>query len=455
MIRILHHHLRRGGVTRVMVLTACILRDAGEEVELLAGEPPPEPLPEGIGFRLIPGMGYHDAAHPTDAESLFETLSGLYEDGDVWHIHNHSLGKNPAVTDAWIRLAEHGQRVVFQPHDFAEDGRPGNLTLLRDTFPGFPDRLYPYGEHVRYAVLQTRDRQVLVQAGIPKEHVHLLPNPVAEEAFAPPQDPPNRILYLTRAIRRTNMGEFLYWARQLGDTLEFATSLLPENPVELKLFETWQAFAAEKAISVSWGIGASGRSFQEVVEWGDVCITTSVGEGFGLSFLEPYAMARSVTGRNLPEITAGFQEDGVDLSQLYETLPVPVDAVDASFWERAGKVLTGWRVAMGSHEIITREQMEQAWVVEGQIDFGRLDEPAQQAVISSGTSSTRTLSFSGPDARKRNALAIREAYSPAQYLKRLNRLYEAMGTPEALSFVEGDRVRDVFLNLEAIFLLRT
>ncbi len=157
MIRLLHHHLRRGGVTRVMVKTAELLRDAGEEVCIVTGENPPEALPEGIGLQVIPGMGYLDEAHPTDADDLFATLSGLYDDGDLWHIHNHSLGKNPAVTDVWVRLVEAGQRVVFQPHDFAEDGRPANLTRLRDRFPGFPDRLYPIGHHLRYADSGPRD----------------------------------------------------------------------------------------------------------------------------------------------------------------------------------------------------------------------------------------------------------------------------------------------------------
>lgn len=455
MIRLLHHHLRRGGVTRVMVKTAELLRDAGEEVCILTGEPPPEPLPEGIGFQVIPGMGYPDEAHQTDADDLFATLSALYDDGDLWHIHNHSLGKNPAVTDVWVRLVEAGQRVVFQPHDFAEDGRPGNLTRLRNRFPGFPDRLYPVGDHLRYAVLQERDRGVLTRAGIPSGHIHLLPNPVATETFAAPCDPPRRILYLTRAIRRKNIGEFLYWAQQLGRDLEFATSLLPENPAEKVIFDQWQAFAEEQNIPVTWGIGASGTSFREVVEWSDACITTSVGEGFGMSYLEPYAMGRNVAGRDLPGITAGFKHDGVDLAHLYPALPVPADAVDADFWRRAEHAIHSWRTHMGEGRPVDMKNLQQQWIHDGRIDFGRLDEAAQQHVLRTGVAADTELVFGDARTQIHNRDAIRNVYAPDSYLNRLRALYRDVGAPGRLAYANGFRVRDSFLDITGILLLRT
>ena len=455
MIRLVHHHLRRGGVTRVMVKTAEILRDAGKEVAILTGEAPPDPLPEGIGFQLVPGMGYHDPDNPTDADALTRSLAALYEEGDLWHIHNHSLGKNPAVSDAWIGLAEQGQRVVFQPHDFAEDGRPHNLDLLRRTLPGFPDRLYPVGSHLQYAVLQERDRRVLAGAGIPDQHIHLLPNPVSQESFDAPDIPPKRILYLTRGIRRKNIGEFLYWAQQLGGDLEFATSLLPQNPLERTLFETWRAFAEQQNIPVTWGIGAEGRSFREVVEWGDACITTSVGEGFGMSFLEPPAMGRSVVGRDLPDITAGFKQDGVDLVHLYSQLPIPADAVDAGFWTRAEFVVHSWQNSMGSDQPLSQAELQNAWVTDGYIDFGRLDEPAQQHVLSSGATSEKRLSFPEKGQIQANAQQIETAYACDQYLKRLQTLYASLNPSGSLHYASGNQVRDAFLHLSAVFLLKT
>ncbi len=56
----------------------------------------------------------------------------------------------------------------------------------------------------------------------------------------------------------------------------------------------------------------------------DALITTSVAEGFGLAFLEPWLASKPLVGRNLPEITADFAEHGLDLSALYNCLPVPL-----------------------------------------------------------------------------------------------------------------------------------
>ncbi|MDA3873660.1 MAG: hypothetical protein PF795_06840, partial [Kiritimatiellae bacterium] len=145
MIRILHHHLRRGGVTRVMLTAAELLRDAGEEVSICVGEEPGDPLPEGINCEVVPGLGYASSNAPTDRRELLADLSGRYREGDIWHVHNHSLGKNPVVADVVCSLAEGGHRMVLQPHDFAEDGRPDNRAGLRNSLPGFPDRLYPVG----------------------------------------------------------------------------------------------------------------------------------------------------------------------------------------------------------------------------------------------------------------------------------------------------------------------
>ena len=35
-------------------------------------------------------------------------------------------------------------------------------------------------------------------------------------------------------------------------------------------------------------------------------VTTSVAEGFGLAFLEPWLFGKGLLGRNLPEITVDF-----------------------------------------------------------------------------------------------------------------------------------------------------
>ena len=442
-------------MTRVLFSAAEILRDAGERVCLLSGESPPDPLPGDISCRVIPGLGYAETA--SESEELLNTLDGLYQEGDIWHVHNHSLGKNPVVSDVFLTLAERGQLLVLQPHDFAEDGRPQNLDRLRREFPGYPDRLYPVAPHVQYAVLQQRDKDLLKQAGIPHESIHLLPNPIPMgESYASAAYPPRRVLYLTRAIRRKNIGEFLYWASCFQGEVEFATSLIPENPVELKRFQEWQAFAEQAGIRVQWGIGEQ-QSFQEVVEWSDACITTSVGEGFGMSFLEPFAMGRPVLGRNLPEITAGFIADGIDLSALYSEVPVAVDMLDENFWSRAQAQVQKWRKSMGSDELVSIADLKTAWEKDGDIDFGRLDETAQRAVLQKGKCkrSRERLQLTTPQPLRANVDRMKNAYGVAPYLQRLQKLYAALSDSSPLSFADGNRIRDAFLDIKHVRLLRT
>ncbi len=51
-------------------------------------------------------------------------------------------------------------------------------------------------------------------------------------------------------------------------------------------------------------------------------VTTSVAEGFGLAFLEPWLANRPLFGRKLPEVTEGNKKAGVNLASLYTRLDV-------------------------------------------------------------------------------------------------------------------------------------
>ena len=54
----------------------------------------------------------------------------------------------------------------------------------------------------------------------------------------------------------------------------------------------------------------------------DLVITTSVLEGFGFAYLEPWVLDRVVVGRSIPFITPDFQAQGMKLGHLYNVLIV-------------------------------------------------------------------------------------------------------------------------------------
>jgi hypothetical protein len=59
-----------------------------------------------------------------------------------------------------------------------------------------------------------------------------------------------------------------------------------------------------------------------MVRLADLVITTSVLEGFGFAYIEPWILDRAVIGRSIPFITPDFQMQGMKLGHLYTVLLV-------------------------------------------------------------------------------------------------------------------------------------
>ena len=387
-IAIVHYHRRPGGVASVIDATLQALGDRVQAVVLVGGpagsrSPPP--------YRLTPGLDYTDGLPRVGAAHLADVLeqaatAALRGRPDLWHIHNHALGKHPAATAAFAELGRRGHRLLLHVHDFAEDGRPADYGRLRTALESDLARLlYPAGSHIHYATLNRRDHALLSRAGVPEERLHLLPNPVrpleGEPAPAPADGP---ILYPTRAIRRKNIGEALLWSALAPPGQRFALTLAPTAPRDTAPYERWRAFAAHHELPVQFAVGAApDADYPALVRSASAFLTTSVAEGFGLAFLEPWLGLRPLAGRNLPELTADFAREGLRLGHLYEALLVPADWIDAAtlrarveaalaeLHRQAGRPLppdaaARARAAMGT---------------DTHLDFGRLDEALQETVI--------------------------------------------------------------------------
>ena len=54
----------------------------------------------------------------------------------------------------------------------------------------------------------------------------------------------------------------------------------------------------------------------------DLCLTTSIREGFGMVFLEPWLLGTPVMGRNIDYVTSDLIESGVRFPLLYEEIMV-------------------------------------------------------------------------------------------------------------------------------------
>ncbi len=482
-IAIIHFHLQTGGVTKVIQHAAAALIDNGHQVLVIAGEPPQRPLPPGTVFAHVPALAYEERRPPVGPRPLAAQLEQTARDHlgrppDLWHVHNHSLGKNLAVPDALLALAGKGEYLLLQPHDFCEDGRPALYARLLEQVGGgdaasLSARLYPQAPQVHYAVLNDRDRGFLAAAGVPGDRLHLLPNAVSvSRRSATPSHPfgDRRLwLYPTRAIRRKNLGELMLWS-VLGDERDlFATTQAPQNPSEQPRYRRWVALAQELGLPVEFELGDRVEHFEGLLASAHALMTTSVAEGFGLAFLEPWLVDRPLAGRNLPEITRDFTAAGIDLGGLYERLEVRLDWLDADRLRTAmGHALDTVMTAYGRRG--ASEHMERLWTRitrDGCVDFGRLDETAQEQVIRhlgdhpherSGLMPTRLSAGGGPNQVAHNRAVTERDYSIAGYGRRLEVIYDSLlASPVSkdLDAADASVLLDRFLAPERLYLLRS
>jgi glycosyltransferase involved in cell wall biosynthesis len=480
-LAIVHYHLRKGGVTRVIATALEALGASVDKAVVLSSTPSEEALPCPVA--VIPELAYTGDASPGAVETLHRKLveearCHLGGNPDIWHIHNHSLGKNVNFPETVRRLIDDGARVLLQIHDFSEDGRPANYRAQRkpydeEVFNGYSAALYPVAPQIGYAVLNGRDRDVLKSGGIPEDRVFWLPNAVSVPDLPQPEDgkPGSRkeplMLYPTRGIRRKNLGELLLLARAYPE-FHYATTLSPRNPEWQAIHNAWTDLAGELDLPVSFALGEqSGESFEKLVREASAMVTTSVGEGFGLAFLEPWLFGKPVFGRDLPEITRDFKDNGIALPDLYPEWPVScglldADAQAARFLETAEKLYTAYG------KLPDETAIRSAWVDltrDGNVDFGMLDETAQAEVLrATKTDSARSvitppveLDHIDRSVGEANRRLIADLYGISRYGDSLRKIYQTLleAAPATPKPANAAGVLDAFLDPRRIRLLRT
>ncbi len=398
-VALVHYHLRPGGVSRVLENTIAALHSGTRfRAAVLCGESPVD----APWIRRVPGLGYLDQPGAFQPGLLARHLVRAAEEvlggtPSLWHVHNPNLGKNVLLPRTLELLAQSGQRLLLQMHDFAEDGRPRNYALLRNRGPRFPQGL---GLH--YAAVNRRDVAVLQQAGIPAHRVHYLPNPVHLPFRLPASNDARRSrsgkrlwFYPTRGIRRKNLGETVLLGLLGGAQLEIATSRGPHNP--LPKDGAWgraaRSWAPNVRFAVAGRLPAPGRfphenhadpcAFEAWLSAAAAILTTSVAEGFGLAFLESSLLGLPLVGRNLSAVTSDFTGFGIRRPPLYERLDVPLSWIGEGTLRRRIAAL----IRHTFQDYATEpppgafEETWDAMIPHGSVDFGNLPEDLQESII--------------------------------------------------------------------------
>lgn len=419
---ILHYHLNRGGVTRVIEnhLRALATLDPARRPKraLIAyggraadwDRTLDQQLPFPVQLVEIPELDY-DELHSTSGRELLAAIRKSLvsfeckSDSTILHAHNHSLGKNAALPHGVAALARDGWRFLLQVHDFAEDLRPdnyGHLMHVAGSRAELHATLYPQAPQIHYATLNPRDHQLFLDAGLPESRLHRVPNPVVGLAASSQSNheqvqtaareklrslhavavDQTYVLYPVRGIRRKNLGEFLLWA-SLFDSITFATTLPPINPRELRSYESWKQLARELSLPVIFEAGEK-LSLDDNYAAADAIMTTSVAEGFGLVFLEASLMRRPLFGRDLPGVTADFRAVGLQFPGLASSMRIPADWIDLNaarqtLLEYTRKLRNDYGFAV-SEEDHLGTSVEELFAGEF-VDFGRLSSAQQAAVL--------------------------------------------------------------------------
>ena len=330
-IAFMHFHLKTGGVTTVIRQQVEALKGICETAAL-SGLTSDVPFPCDV--LPIPGIAYDTQTgrrwRPEETAGAIIAAIGRHWDGgcDILHVHNPTLAKNRHYLTILKILKDRGMRLFLQIHDFAEDGRP--RVYFKDD----------YLSDCHYGVINSRDYDILIRSGLKPEGLHLVSNMITP---LPAAGIGNRheagpVLYPVRAIRRKNIGEAILLASFFPYNRPLMITLPPNSAADFPAYESWKRFVARFGLNVEFESGLK-SDFVSLVHAADSLLTTSISEGFGFSFMEPWTAGKFLWGRDLPEITYDFKKSDIRLDHLYTRIRIPLQWVGAedffACWQRA------------------------------------------------------------------------------------------------------------------------
>ncbi len=394
-VAIIHYHLDSSGVARVIERASRELTQRGIAHVILVGKCPHE-LDDTLPIRVVDGLAYSNAPlDKTDAEKILQALRATATDAlgvppNVWHFHNHSLGKNRAVPLIVSMLASQRERLLLQIHDLAEDGRPENRANIADC-----PNLYPLAPQIHYAFINSRDRNHFIKAGLSTTNAHLLPNPVFDADTIPriTSETPNTaplLLCPARGIRRKNIGELILLTQLAPKGTRAAITLAPENPQSLAIYGRWENFCSANHLPIEFAVvdriaptTSSDASFESWVSHATHFITCSISEGFGLVFLESLAYGKPLIGRKLPYISNDLAEHGVEHTKLYEKILIPAEWISCESLKRhlESSITRLWQAWNCEPDVDAIKSAITSIEHDGYLDFGNLPEVLQEGVI--------------------------------------------------------------------------
>jgi hypothetical protein len=359
---IFHYHLRKGGVTDVVILSIQAIAKflpLIKKVKVLIGNSTNLEIVKDklksidnkdleIKFIIIPELDYlENISMPLNAMDLYSQLQKDYGGkSKLWWIHNYHLGKNPIFTKSLLIAAQKNQPLLLQIHDFPECARYENLEILKKYIVS---DLYPQGKNVRYALINQRDVNLLSEGGIPSEELFLLDNPVPlqpitqvnsqsvkDELFRlwgkdfPAYDPQGAlILYPVRSIRRKNVLEAGLLVKLLPQKANLIITLPGVSKSETDYSEMVDQAFMQGLIPGMSSIGIREENdlvnYQNLWAASDMIISSSIQEGFGYLYVNSLHWRKPLLARYLDIMGGVSKLFHRDESIFYNKIKIPLN----------------------------------------------------------------------------------------------------------------------------------
>lgn len=460
-IAFIHYHLKTGGVTTVLKRQIMAIRGACDAL-VMTGDRAAVELPCKVVE--IPELGYDHpgiSKPPPDriVEQVIRVLRERWPGGcDVLHVHNPTLAKNRKFLPIIKKLQQAGVNLFLQIHDFAEDGRPD--AYVEDEYPA----------DCHYGVINLRDRDILLKAGLSGAGLHHIPNAVEGLSVKRGRCAKPQILYPVRAIRRKNLGEAILLSMFFKDGRRLAVTQPPNSPADVTAYRDWVDWVRKHRLRVDFEVGMH-TDFPILVGSSESIVTTSISEGFGLTYLEPWTAGKPLWGRRLADICSDFETNGIHLKPFYDRLDVPLAWIDAEGFSRKWHAAVVDAAGRYGHPVAadaaTRAFARMTHAEK--VDFGLLSEKFQRQVLARlmtdpsakaelGSLNPRLAHPGGAAGSsaiiESNRQAVLRHYGTEQYSERLLEIYGRIVDHPVGHRIDKAALRDAFFNLDRFSLLQ-
>jgi len=335
-ILFLHYFFKEDGITRSVLNNVSGLKELSENINfILAGDNFVSSIPSDIEKRYI----------DWGAQDLVSQIQEVSKDADIIIIENPTIGMFPKATLAFKEFSEsnHNKKIIYRLHDFIDD-RPHLFEEFKKVFNNF-EEIYPTSSNVSFLTLTSFDKKRLIKKGL--NNVNILPNSlVAYDFCINPEksfnlrkifetsgiiNPDEKILtYPVRVLKRKNIEEAMLLTKILNEAGE-NYRLIVTVPLDEDYKKEIEILAEDYKIQCSIGKVSKYISFDkkdrytiaDLYSISDLVISTSIKEGFGFAFIEPWLTGTAVIGRKVSHITEDFEDNGIDLSHLYGNDIIP------------------------------------------------------------------------------------------------------------------------------------